>query len=335
MNNDGSGVSSLGGKQGTAPVWSPDGRQVAFTSVDGWQDAYVMHADGSNAVLVGVSTGSPAWMPASTFATFSTDCRDLVCSFDGSWSMGAITDYRWQFGDTASASGRVVSHTFAEGGTYAISLVVTDANGVTANEQLALRLNRPPIASFTASCTGLACTFDASGSSDSDGVILNHTWNFGDGSEARSDGATMTHLFSGVGTFAVILTVSDNSGTIGTHSRNVTIPGVHVGDLDGLSTPGKSSWTASVVLIVHDDAHHPVVGATVSGSWSNSPGTSSSCRTADTGTCTITGSTVPSSIGSLTFNVVGVISGTAFYDALRNHDVDGETNGITVTVRKR
>ena len=38
---------------------------------------------------------------------------------------------------------------------------------------------------------------------------------------------------------------------------------------------------------------------------------------------------------SLTFNVLSVISGTAFYGAVRNHDVDGGMNGTTVTVKRR
>jgi subtilisin family serine protease len=40
--------------------------------------------------------------------------------------------------------------------------------------------NRPPVASLTADCTDLTCTFTA-GSSDPDGDDLTHTWTFGDG----------------------------------------------------------------------------------------------------------------------------------------------------------
>jgi hypothetical protein len=165
--------------------------------------------------------------------------------------------------------------------------------------------------------------------------VVTYNWNFGDGSGEGSNGVTMTHMYRAAGTFAVTLRVTDDSGGTGTHSVNISLPSVHIGDLDGGGTANKSSWTASVTLMVHDDAHHPVSGATVSGSWSSSPGTLSSCVTTDSGTCAITASTVSNTIGSLTFNAVSVASGTTFYDASHNHDVDGGTNGTTVTVKRR
>jgi PKD repeat protein len=334
MNPDGSGVSPLGEGEGYDPAWSSDGRRIAFTRLD---DAnanalmYVMRADGSDVTFVGYGD-SPSWMPGSLFARFATECSGWVCSFDASSSVGDVTGYAWDFGDGATASGRIVSHTFAEGGIHTTSLVVTDANGATATEEVIFRLNRPPIASFTASCNALECIFDARASSDSDGQIVVDTWDFGDGSGGNDIGMS-THTYRAPGTYTVVLTVTDNFGWTDTYS--VTLRAVHVGDLDGVSTTSRNSWIASVTIMVHDDAHRPVANATVTGSWSSSPGARGSCTTDGTGVCTIMMSDLSNSIGSTTFNVLGVVAGPGFYDAARNHDVDAGTNGTIVTIRRR
>ncbi|GGO74445.1 S8 family serine peptidase [Nonomuraea cavernae] len=80
--------------------------------------------------------------------------------------------------------------------------------------------NRPPTASFTSSCTQLACSFNGSGSSDPDGTIASYAWNFGDGSTGT--GATATHTYGTAGTYTVTLTVTDNAGATASTTRQVT-----------------------------------------------------------------------------------------------------------------
>jgi len=277
-------------------------------------------------------------------ALFTATCTGLTCTLDGSSSRdpdGQIASYYWRFGDGVTGSGRVVSHTFADGGIHTVSLTVTDTNGAMATEGLSLTLNWPPVATFVTSCSGLECIFDGRDSADSDGAIVDYLWNFGDGSTSEfggggDSGKKVTHVYPATGTYRVVLTIRDNSNATATYSSTVTLPGVHIGDLDGASNPNRSSWSASVTVVVHDDAHRPVVNAAVTGSWSGSPGVSRSCTTSVSGACTITSDALPNSAGSsTTFNVSSVVAGAAFYDAARNHDVDGGTNGTTVTVRRR
>lgn len=67
-------------------------------------------------------------------ATFTVDCTDLNCSFDGSASSdsdGSISSYEWDFGDGSIASGSTVSHTYATDGTYTVTLTVADDGGDT------------------------------------------------------------------------------------------------------------------------------------------------------------------------------------------------------------
>src|SRR5690606_15282266 len=48
----------------------------------------------------------------------------------------------------------------------------------------------PPAAAFTFSCSGLACTFNGTGSTDDNGITT-YSWNFGDGQSAA--GAIAPH----------------------------------------------------------------------------------------------------------------------------------------------
>ena len=158
-----------------------------------------------------------------------------------------------------------VSHTYGTGGDYVVTLTVVNDRGTTATASQHITLNSPPAALFTSTCIALTCTFNASGSSDLDGTIVNYVWNFGDG--RIGSGATLTHSYAVGGSYAVTLLVTDNGGATGTRTMTVTVipPSIHIGDLDGTSMSNGPIWTATVTITVHDGAHVPVANAVVSG----------------------------------------------------------------------
>jgi serine protease len=80
----------------------------------------------------------------------------------------------------------------------------------------------PPAAAYTYSCTGLACTFDGSTSTDDKG-ISSYTWNFGDGQSGS--GAVVNHTYGSSGTFTVSLTVRDTANQSDVESKSVTVTG--------------------------------------------------------------------------------------------------------------
>ena len=86
--------------------------------------------------------------------------------------------------------------------------------------------NVAPSAAFTWSCTGISCTFDGTGSADSDGAVQSYEWTFGDGDEAGS--ATPQKDFLATGTYDVTLTVTDDGGLSNsvTHQVSVIKPNV-------------------------------------------------------------------------------------------------------------
>jgi serine protease len=81
--------------------------------------------------------------------------------------------------------------------------------------------NTDPVASLSHSCTALACTFDGSASSDSDGSIASYSWNFGDGNSAST--ATATNTYAANGSYTATLTVTDNEGATHSASQTVTV----------------------------------------------------------------------------------------------------------------
>lgn len=81
--------------------------------------------------------------------------------------------------------------------------------------------NVPPSAAFTSSCTELTCAFDASASTDPDGSISNHAWDFGDGTSGT--GPSPSHAYAAPGSYNVALTVTDNGGATATATRIITV----------------------------------------------------------------------------------------------------------------
>ena len=79
--------------------------------------------------------------------------------------------------------------------------------------------NTPPTASFTWSCTDLACTFDGT-ASDDDGDPLTYQWAFGDGT--GDDTLDTSHTYTSGGTYTVQLAVGDGTTTT-TVSESVTV----------------------------------------------------------------------------------------------------------------
>jgi PKD repeat protein len=140
---------------------------------------------------------------------------------------GSIVAYNWDLGDGSGASGKTITHTYTSAGTYTVLLVVIDDSGNTGStsETIPVGENENPTASFNYSPSNPKVDediyFNASDSSDPDGTIENYEWDFGD--NTTDTGETVTHRYSGSGTYTVQLKVTDDSGNTGSTTKTVTV----------------------------------------------------------------------------------------------------------------
>ncbi|HNB95493.1 MAG TPA: PKD domain-containing protein, partial [Microthrixaceae bacterium] len=128
---------------------------------------------------------------------------------------------------SAAGSGVSATHTYAAAGTYTITLTVTDDDGATGTTTRSVTVTAPPsnvapVASFSASASGLVASVNGSASSDADGSVVSYGWNWGDGSAAGS-GVSATHTYAAAGTYTITLTVTDDDGATGSTTRSVTV----------------------------------------------------------------------------------------------------------------
>jgi PKD repeat protein len=159
--------------------------------------------------------------------------------FDASASTGAIVSRDWSFGDGTFGSGVRPSHTYTVAGTYNVILTLTDDRGVRASSSpmpVNVLAAANPVAAFTISPTdpavGATVNVDASAATVPAGrTIVSYRWNFGDGTPLVG-GQTAAHRYQAANTYAIVLTVTDDTGRQGVASQTVTvsalIPSAHV-----------------------------------------------------------------------------------------------------------
>jgi len=125
--------------------------------------------------------------------------------------------YTWDPGDGTDPfpGAALTEHIYTRPGTYTASVVVLDADGQTTEAEIAIDvINTAPIAacrlSNTAPVPGERVQYDASGSIDFDGAVVDFVWEFGDGETMR--GTRVSHVYEEIGIYTVRLTITDDSG---------------------------------------------------------------------------------------------------------------------------
>lgn len=163
-------------------------------------------------------------VPSGTFtANFNTQASYLNLDVDASSSVAPSNDpvdtYTWNFGDSSTATGKLASHTYAQPGTYAVSLTISTNETLrthTTTKSVVITAPPNPDNYFNITKKLLEVTF-APGIQNG----TSYAWNFGDG--ATDTVQSPVHIYSAPGTYTVSLTVN---GTLST-SQTITVSDVY------------------------------------------------------------------------------------------------------------
>lgn len=210
---------------------------VEVTVTDQWgdSDTYAVQVDLSSDVLDEIHFDYYPTKPVINQAvTFGGDKISIPGSTIVTWS--------WDFGDTSTGSGSVVSHTYTVANTYTVTLTLTDdqSNSFVITKQITVdsALSNPNLVlsasdidltatttnSGTYTGTGFPETiyFSVRGTSNSNTFIEKATWNFGDGNTGF--GPDVSYTYTRPGTYTVSVTGYDKNNNFSTASLTVVVP---------------------------------------------------------------------------------------------------------------
>jgi len=173
--------------------------------------------------------------------------------------------YAWDFGDETTSATAAPVHSYAEDGSYTVTLTVTDAQDGTDTATIEIIVgNDPPTltgvtANPTDAQTGDDVTFTAQGAADPDGDdIVEYRWDFGDGTTATTSGNTATHVYAVAGTYtASVRAVDEREAVSDPETVEVTAEGPT--QLITYAYPNPASTSATVSYLLPEDAVDPVL----------------------------------------------------------------------------
>jgi PKD repeat protein len=125
-------------------------------------------------------------------------------------SAGNPTSWSWNFGDGATSSAQNPSHAYSSGGTYTVTLQVSNGT-YTKSTSKSITVLAPITIDFTFNPSTPAVNQDVVFANQTSGSVDSYLWNFGDGS--TSTAKDPTHKFTSAGSFTVTLTATNAKGS--------------------------------------------------------------------------------------------------------------------------
>ena len=233
----------------------------------------------------------------------------------------ALSSYQWDFGDGNSATTANATHAFSTAGTFTITLVATNANGVADAEIKPAYITVNPLPNVNFSANGLGCTVPLTlsfSNSSSQGANFSQAWNFGN-SQTSNQYTPPSITYNSQGTFQVVLTVTNNSTgcvnsltqpiVVSNFQAGITAPAVGcVGQpiaFQDNSTAGANAWSWNFGSAGQSNAENPNFTYNSPGTYTvslTSQNTNSGCSGSTTQQIVVQANTIPSFYANPTAN---------------------------------
>ncbi len=232
-----------------------------------------------------ITASSATSSTESTSSTFTATATDP--------GTADVLTYTWSFGDGTSGTGSSTTHQYADDGTYSWTLTVTDGDGGTATSSGTVTVTNalPTIssASFGSGVEGDTISYSVTATDAGTADTLSYSWNFGDGTSSTSSTSTTTHTYADNASYAVTVTVTDDTGSVTSSGTSVITNANPVIGSGTWPTGGTADVSVSFVASATDAG----TADTLTYLWSWGDGTTSTSSSAshtwaDNGTYTIT-----------------------------------------------
>ncbi len=161
-------------------------------------------------------------------AGFASNTNMLNVNFTNN-STGA-TSYSWDFGDDTNSTETEPSHTYAEDGSYEVTLTATNMCGSVTSTETVVVVSAPT-AGFSANTTAGCAPFEVEFTNQSSSNATDFDWDFPGGTPSSSTEENPTVTYETPGVYTVTLTVSNSAG----QSEVVEMDYIAVGGLPATS----------------------------------------------------------------------------------------------------
>ncbi|TSA27920.1 MAG: PKD domain-containing protein [Bacteroidetes bacterium] len=193
----------------------------------------ITNSDGCTAVKTNLVLINYA--PAANFSFAANGCENIELQFTDLTQQnggGTLISWNWDFDDPGSGTNNTSqiknpTHAFSTGGTFDVTLTVSNINGCIDSISKTVTISDAPAAEFTAdtACFGLPTSFTDASTTPA-GTIIGWLWNFGDPASGSNNSSTLqnpTHVFTNIGTYNVTLTATNSAGCVDDTSMQIAV----------------------------------------------------------------------------------------------------------------